>query len=191
MTTRRWMLAVAVVAGSFAGYRYAVGLRQMRNDYLARAAEHARLEVQGRQRTAMARRGITLATNRLARPQRPEPAPTSPTMTSGEIKFAIDHVIGLPVEGSYLSQGDASFREAQARMHARRKAVAEYYRPKPRRLWSSGVEVSPGGVEVSPGAGRPSRRDGPQIPPPPASRGYPSSPTREPKRIPLGLSGDS
>src|SRR5262249_28336179 len=131
MTTRRWMIAVAIVALSFAGYRYAVGLRQMRNGYLATAAHHARREVQGRQMMAMVHRRVNMVTSRVVRRQRPQPTPTPPTMTRGEIKTAIDHVIGLPVERSYLSQGDTRFREALARMLARRKAMAEYNQPNP------------------------------------------------------------
>jgi hypothetical protein len=119
MTTRRWMIAVAVLALSFGGHRYAVALRQKRDDYLARAAQHSRLEIQGR-------RWMTMAMTRLARPERPEPAPPPPTMTSDEIRAAIDHVVGLPAERPNSSDGDDRFWQAHARMLARNKAMHEW-----------------------------------------------------------------
>jgi hypothetical protein len=124
MTTRRWMIAVAVVALSFWGWRYGGALKRERDRHLALATWHAMAEADYHRRIATA---PTRAAQRARANEAPPPSPTST-----KLGLAIERHFGLPAERSTESEGGNRFREAQARYYAsadsRRKLVDEYER---------------------------------------------------------------
>jgi hypothetical protein len=127
MTTRRWMVAVAVVALSLGGSLYTVRLKRKRDRCLARAAWHSTME-------ADALRSLARVAGLFARPE-PVPAPK----TDDELAWAIDRVLGLPIRGWGPSEEDHGLREEQeAKEHAmaasRSRVVAEFRRRESVRL---------------------------------------------------------
>jgi hypothetical protein len=122
MTTRRWMIAVAVVALSFVARRYGIGLKHERARRLAQAKWHAKAE-------ADYRRQITRSTARGALPERADQGPTGVPGTSAVLDSVIEREFGLPAARSIPVNGDDRFRAAQARSSAleasRRKLIDE------------------------------------------------------------------
>jgi hypothetical protein len=127
MTTRRWMIAVAVVALSLGGSLYAVRLKRKSDSCLARATWHSTMEAEALRSLARLPAQSIHAD--------PEPAP----MTNNELDWAIDRVLGIPIERRTPSEGNDRIREYQQAMRqatapSRRRVVAEYLRRESERL---------------------------------------------------------
>ena len=115
MTTRRWMIAVAIVALSLGASRYAAMLKRQRDSYLARATWHSSMEAD--------------ALRMLGGPfNRPEPAPAP--ITGGERITAIRLLGGLRTEELNRDQDDHYRVDQQEREYAiaasRRRILAEF-----------------------------------------------------------------
>jgi hypothetical protein len=120
MTTRRWMVAVAVVALSFGGYRQVIRLRRERHSRLARARWHAGAE-------ADYRRLIAAITGRPARRRRADQVPTSPALTAAELDRAFRRQFALPAERSVVAdmlKARAEYSPSRLPLHRRR---ADYH----------------------------------------------------------------
>ena len=91
MTTRRWMVAVAIVALSLGGSLYAVRLKRKSDSCLARATWHAGAETYYRGLIA------SVAT-RLSSRKEADESPMSPTVTSIELDRVFEQWFGLPAE---------------------------------------------------------------------------------------------
>jgi hypothetical protein len=127
MTTRRWMIAVAIAALSLGASLYAVRLKRKRDSCLARATWHSTME-------ADALRSLARLPAQSIHAD-PEPAP----MTNNELDWAIDRVLGIPIERRRPSEGNDRIREyrqvlRQATAPSRRRVVADYLRRESERL---------------------------------------------------------
>ena len=89
MTTGRWMIAVAVVALLFGGYREARRLKRKRESCLARATWHAEAE-------AFYRRSVASAATLAAGNGLANQAQASPPETSDELDRGIERWFGFP-----------------------------------------------------------------------------------------------
>src|SRR5262245_47512986 len=96
MTIWRWMIAVAVVALSFGGYREVIRLRRERDSRLATARWHAGVE-------ADYRRLIATITGRPARRRRANQEPISPELMGAELDRAIRRQFDLPPARSVVA----------------------------------------------------------------------------------------
>jgi hypothetical protein len=125
MTTRRWMLAAAVIALALGGHREANRLKQWRDACLMRATWHAEAE-------AYHRRLSATATARAARQVETDQEPTPSPALNAELDKVIEQEFGLPADRSIRSEGNDRFREARARQYAladrRRKILDDYSR---------------------------------------------------------------
>jgi hypothetical protein len=109
MTTRRWMVAVAIVALGFGGSIGAVRMKRLRDSYFALAMHHASL--------ARALKAQASAPARLARL---EPDPES--MTTGEIAGATDSMSAFATDRWDRYAESTRYREYQ---QARERAIAD------------------------------------------------------------------
>jgi hypothetical protein len=127
MTTRRWMIAVAVVGLSFWIWRYGVALKRERDRHLALAKWHATAEADYHRKIATI---ATTPTRAAIRAQADKASLPSPTSTG--LGLAVERYFRLPAEQSTESEGGNRFREAQARYYAladkRRQIMDEHER---------------------------------------------------------------
>jgi len=113
MTTRRWMIAVGMLAIVLGGIRETVRLRRIRNEYLAAAAEH--LEAERYFRTLAQRTRSTMVSGGLTSGNSP---------TSLEIKSPVQKFDDRPLQmlsGEFMPAEesiDIRFQEARARADA-------------------------------------------------------------------------
>ena len=120
MTTRRWLIAVAVVALSFGGHRLRVGLMREHDSRLAKAAWHAKAEVDYR-------RLIAAITGPPARRRRANPVPTSAALMGAELDRAIRRQFDPPPARSVMAdmlKSRAEFSPSRLAYHRRR---ADYH----------------------------------------------------------------
>jgi hypothetical protein len=121
MTTRRWMIVVAVVALSLGAYVCVARLKRQRDRYLAKATWHSGMEAES----------LRFMAKRLGRPVR-EPK----SETSDDPVTPIDPDSGLLTEGSNRHQLD----DYQADQEVRERATAAARRRILEELWQRDLE---------------------------------------------------